>query len=103
MAIFNSYFSLPEGKIIRSQDINVYGSQYQVDIHGESMFGQLGFFTIPLPVQIHRVFLESVSPHSWCYQRWGSVACSRGVSATVLLVKSITGSSLDSVLGMPRF
>ena len=54
-------------------------------------------------VQSRRVFLESVSPHSWCYQRWGSVACSRGVSATVLLVKSITGSSLDSVLGMPRF
>ena len=22
---------------------NVYGSQYQVDIHDESMFGQLGF------------------------------------------------------------
>lgn len=29
---------------------NVYGSQYQVDIHDESMFGQLGFKkNIPLP------------------------------------------------------
>ena len=84
---------------------NVYGSQYQVDIHDESMFGQLGFKKTYHchAVQSRRVFLESVSPHSWCYQRWGSVACSRGVSATVLLVKSITGSSLDSVLGMPRF